>query len=92
MIPMATTPTFIRLAGLCSLPMIPTARLNQVRINAVADRPAGVAYQFRPTLSATVDVQNIFNEPQCWYRGVPDQLAQVYVPGVTMTFGVSGRS
>ena len=52
---------------------------------------AGIAYQLRPSLSFTVDMQNIFNVSQSWYRGTPDQLAQVYIPGVTMTFGVSGR-
>ena len=51
----------------------------------------GVAYQLRPTLSLTLDVQNIFNREQSWYRGTPDQLAQVFVPGVTVTAGVSGR-
>ena len=51
----------------------------------------GAAYQLRPSLSLTVDVQNIFNREQSWYRGVPDQLAQVYIPGPTVTFGVSGR-
>lgn len=52
---------------------------------------AGVAYQWRPDVSFSVDVQNVFNEAQSWYRGVPDQLAQVFIPGVTVTFGVSGR-
>ncbi|MCX6952044.1 MAG: TonB-dependent receptor, partial [Verrucomicrobia bacterium] len=51
----------------------------------------GVAYQWRPDVSFSVDVQNIFNEPQSWYRGVSDQLAQVFIPGVTVTLGVSGR-
>jgi outer membrane receptor protein involved in Fe transport len=51
----------------------------------------GVACQLRPSLSLTMDVQNIFNREQSWYRGTPDQLAQVYIPGVTVTFGVGGR-
>lgn len=51
----------------------------------------GVAYQLRPSLSLSLDVQNLFNEPQSWYRGIPDQLAQVYIPGVTLTVGLSGR-
>ena len=51
----------------------------------------GVAYQWRPAVSLSMDVQNIFNESQSWYRGTPDQLAQVFVPGITVTFGVSGR-
>ncbi len=51
----------------------------------------GVAYQLRPSLSLTLDVQNIFNREQSWYRGIPDQLAQVYIAGTTVTAGVSGR-
>jgi TonB-dependent receptor len=51
----------------------------------------GAAYQFRPSVSLTVDVQNAFNEPQSWYRGVPDNLSQFYMGGTTVTFGVSGR-
>jgi outer membrane receptor protein involved in Fe transport len=51
----------------------------------------GVGYQLRPHLNLTVDVQNLFNEPQSWYRGIPDQVAQVYINGTTVTFGVSGR-
>jgi outer membrane receptor protein involved in Fe transport len=51
----------------------------------------GVAYQFRPTLSFSVDVANVFNEAQSWYRGNSDQTAEVRIPGTTITFGVSGR-
>jgi TonB-dependent receptor len=51
----------------------------------------GVSYQVRPWLSFSVDAQNVFKAIQSWYRGVPDQLAQVYIPGPTITFGVSGR-
>jgi iron complex outermembrane recepter protein len=51
----------------------------------------GLGYQIRPSLSLSLDVNNIFNEPQSWYRGVPDQLAQIYIPGVTVTCGLSGR-
>ena len=52
---------------------------------------AGLGYQVRPAVSLSLDVQNIFNTPQSWYRGVPDQLAQIYIPGITVTAGVSGR-
>ncbi|MEY2880955.1 MAG: hypothetical protein RLZZ15_3335 [Verrucomicrobiota bacterium] len=52
---------------------------------------AGLAYQLRPALSLTLDAQNIFNREQSWYRGTPDNLAQVFIPGVTVTAGVSGR-
>jgi hypothetical protein len=50
-----------------------------------------VAYQYRPWLSFTIDVANIFNERQEWYRGVPDQMSEFRIPGTTITFGVSGR-
>jgi TonB-dependent receptor len=52
---------------------------------------AGVSYQWKPSLGFSIDVQNIFNEPQVWYRGVPDQIAEYRIPGITVTFGVSGR-
>ncbi len=51
----------------------------------------GAAYQLRPALSLTIDVQNVFNEPQSWYRGVPDNLSQFYMGGTTITAGISGR-
>jgi iron complex outermembrane recepter protein len=52
---------------------------------------AGVAYQFRPTLSFSIDVGNVFNEAQTFYRGNRDQISEVRIPGTTVTFGVSGR-
>ncbi|MFM8336354.1 MAG: TonB-dependent receptor [Opitutaceae bacterium] len=52
---------------------------------------AGVAYQWRPAVGFTLDVGNVFNEGQRWYRGIPDQMAQMYIPGTTVTVGVSGR-
>ncbi|MGH7946761.1 MAG: TonB-dependent receptor domain-containing protein [Opitutaceae bacterium] len=52
---------------------------------------AGVAYQLRPSLGVSLDVANVFNEPQIWYRGHPDQMANFIVPGPTVTFGVNGR-
>ena len=51
----------------------------------------GIAYQLRPSVSLSMDIQNVFNQEQSWYRGNPDNLAQVYIPGVTITFGVTGR-
>jgi iron complex outermembrane recepter protein len=51
----------------------------------------GVSYQYRPWLSFNVDAQNVFKAVQSWYRGNPDQLAQIYIPGPTLTFSVSGR-
>jgi iron complex outermembrane receptor protein len=51
----------------------------------------GVAYQFRPWLSVSLDVQNLFNEPQVFYRGIADQISEVRIPGTTVTIGFSGR-
>ena len=42
-------------------------------------------------LFRSIDVGNVFNEGQRWYRGIPDQMAQTYIPGTTITVGVSGR-
>jgi TonB-dependent receptor len=52
---------------------------------------AGVSYQFRPRLNVSIDVGNLFNEPQAFYRGIPDQMQSTIIPGTTITFGVSGR-
>ena len=51
----------------------------------------GVSYQYRPWLGFNVDAQNVFKAVQSWYRGTPDQLAQIYIPGPTVTLSVSGR-
>ena len=52
---------------------------------------AGVAYQYRPSLSFTVDVGNLTNEPQRFYRGIPDQMQSTIINGTTITFGMNGR-
>lgn len=52
---------------------------------------AGLAYQWRPSVSFSLDVQNIFNEVQQFYRGIPDQMSEYRIPGTTITFGLSGR-
>ncbi len=52
---------------------------------------AGLAYQWRPAVSFSVDVQNLFNVAQEFYRGIPDQMAEYRIPGTTITFAVSGR-
>ena len=51
----------------------------------------GVAWQVRPALTFSVDVGNIFNTPQIFYRGIADQISEYRIPGVTVTFGMSGR-
>jgi len=52
---------------------------------------AGIAYQWKPELSFSVDVNNLFNEPQVWYRGLADRMSETRIAGITITFGVSGR-
>ncbi|MDO8539995.1 MAG: TonB-dependent receptor [Opitutaceae bacterium] len=51
----------------------------------------GLAYQFRPSLSLSCDVTNVTNEPQAFYRGIPDQLQSRILQGTSLTIGVSGR-
>ncbi len=52
---------------------------------------AGIAYQWKPRLSFSIDVNNLFNEPQVWYRGLADRMSETRIAGITLTFGVSGR-
>ncbi len=52
---------------------------------------AGISYQVRPSFQLTLDVANLFNEPQAFYRGVRDQLQSVIINGTTITAGVNGR-
>lgn len=48
-------------------------------------------YQIRPNLTATIGVANLFNEPQRYYRSIPDQLETFLIQGTTMTAGIEGR-
>ncbi len=52
---------------------------------------AGVSYQVRPSLQLTLDVANLFNEPQAFYRGVRSQLQNTIINGTTITAGINGR-
>lgn len=52
---------------------------------------AGIAFQLRPGVSLTCDVDNLFNEAQEQYRGIPDQIASLSYPGTAVTIGISGR-
>ncbi len=52
---------------------------------------AGIGYQLRPSLTLSLDVDNVFNEPQSRYRGIPDQLQAVNLTGTAITFGINGR-
>jgi TonB-dependent receptor len=51
----------------------------------------GMAYQLRPAVSLTLDVANLFNEPQRLYIGTPDRMQNTIINFVTITAGVSGR-
>ena len=49
------------------------------------------AYLLRPAVSLTLDIDNITNEPQVFFRGFRDRIQSHVVNGVSMNFGVSGR-
>ncbi len=51
----------------------------------------GVEYDLLPNLKLTLDVSNAFNEPQTYYRGIPDQLETFLMQGPKYTIGVQGR-
>ncbi|MSU50857.1 MAG: hypothetical protein EXS37_17510 [Opitutus sp.] len=52
---------------------------------------AGFAYQVRPSLAFTCDVDNVTNAEQALYREIPDQVQSRSIPGTTVTLGVTGR-
>jgi len=51
----------------------------------------GFAYQLRPALSFSCDINNLTNEEQAFYRGIPDQIQKRLIQGTTIAFGLSGR-
>ena len=51
----------------------------------------GFSYQARPSLTLTLDIDNLTNVPQKRYRGIPDQVEYYNYPGTTFTVGVNGR-
>ena len=48
-------------------------------------------YQLPRNLTLNFGVANLFNEPQRYYRGVPDNLETFLVNGTTITAGLEGR-
>ena len=52
---------------------------------------ANIRYTIRPSVTLNFGVQNLFNEPQIYYRGVRDQLETFLVNGTTITAGLEGR-
>lgn len=52
---------------------------------------AGVAYRLNKAIVLSLDIANVFNEPQNYYRALSSRLERATFNGTTMTFGVSGR-
>ena len=52
---------------------------------------AGIACHFRPWAAFTLDVSNLFNEPEAFYRGSADRIQAYNIAGTTITMGVNGR-
>jgi TonB-dependent receptor len=50
-----------------------------------------LSYQFHPAVAFSVDVENITNEPQTFYRGYGDRIYTYVRNGTTINFGISGR-
>jgi hypothetical protein len=36
-------------------------------------------------------VSNLTNEPQAFYRGIPDQMERTIINGTSITLGITGR-
>ena len=51
----------------------------------------GVTYRLRPNLTLQLDIANLFNEPQRYYRSIPDQMQQFLMQGTTISAGVQGQ-
>jgi TonB-dependent receptor len=64
--------------------------LNQYRYSMKTVN-VGLGYQYKPSLNFTLDVTNLFNEPQEFYIGYKDRLRRHIVNFVTITAGVNGR-
>ncbi len=51
----------------------------------------GLAYQVRPAVNLTLDISNLFNEPQQVYRGFRNQPSTIIYNFITINAGVNGR-
>ncbi len=51
----------------------------------------GFGYQYRPGLGITLDISNLFNEPQEFYMGTKDRFRQNITNFVTVAIGLNGR-
>ncbi|MBL9201140.1 MAG: TonB-dependent receptor [Opitutaceae bacterium] len=67
-----------------------TPHRNLYRDSRVITTP-GVAWHYRPGITLTADVQNLFNEPEAFYRGSRDRIQSYNISGTTVILGVNGR-
>jgi outer membrane receptor protein involved in Fe transport len=51
----------------------------------------GVSYQYKPSLGFSIDIANLFNEPQELYMGKKERLRDSITNFVTVAIGVNGR-
>jgi outer membrane receptor protein involved in Fe transport len=50
-----------------------------------------VRYNLPRNMTINLGVQNVFNEPQRYYRGIQDQMSQVRLQGTTVTVSLDAR-
>src|SRR5207302_759434 len=51
----------------------------------------GFTYRVRPNTTLQLDIANLFNAPQQYFRSIPDQMQQFLMQGTKITAGVSGQ-
>jgi len=73
-----------------SLSAITTPGLNLYRYS-MKTLNVGVSYQYKPTLGFSVDIANLFNEPQEFYMGNKNRFRQGITNFVTVAVGMNGR-
>jgi len=66
----------------------PALRLYRMSMKTVN---VGFSYQLRQSVGLSLDVANLFNEPQVFYRGVKSRPQRQLYNFVTITAGVNGR-
>jgi iron complex outermembrane receptor protein len=59
--------------------------------NSMKTVNVGVSYQLRSALGLSVDIANVFNQPQSFYRGYKDRTQRLLYNFVTVSAGVNGR-
>jgi len=66
----------------------PALRLYRLSMKTVN---AGVSYQLRPAVNLSLDVSNLFDEPQVFYRGYKDRTQRTLRNFATISAGINGR-